>query len=134
MIDETSTRPGDEDFHKSRVMFCIVDGEVRVAARGSSMSHSEWFRAEGWMNSDSKAEFMDATIRCFVSEDRGSVYFYKGNGFYFDDVMVKEVLSLIPQITQAIPEITKETLVKFGPADDVVNGVRFSSFCHGKIG
>lgn len=133
MSDITSTRPQDVEFHKSRIMFCIVDGEIRVAARGSSQSHSEWFRAEGWMNGETKAEFMESTIRGFVSEDFSAIHFYKGVGFYFNDEMIASVVGLIPKIKKAIPEVTSESLIKFGPSDEIINGVRFSGFTYGKI-
>jgi hypothetical protein len=115
-------------------MFCIVDGDVRVAARGSSQSHSEWFRSEGWMTSETKAEFMESTIRGFLAEDRSAIHFYKGVGFYFNDDMVVNVIRLMPNIKRAMPEIRSETLIKFGPADEIINGVRFSSFTYGKFG
>lgn len=132
MTDVTSTRPQDIEFHKSRIMFCIVNGEIRVAARGSSQSHSEWFRAEGWMKKETKAKFMESTIRGFLTEDRSAIHFYKGVGFYFNDEMITIVINLMPKIKKAISEIMPETLIKFGPSDEIINGVRFSSFTYGK--
>lgn len=86
------------------------------------------------MTSETKAEFMESTIRGFLSEDRSAIHFYKGVGFYFDDEMIERVVSLLPKIKQAVPWMTSETMLKFGPAEDVINGVRFSTFTYGKVG
>ena len=38
-----------EDFHKSKRMFCIYNGKLRIAPLNAPYSHAEWFLKEGWM-------------------------------------------------------------------------------------
>jgi len=42
-IDYTTTKVDDIDFHRSRQMFIIKDGEVILAEKGTSKSHTEYF-------------------------------------------------------------------------------------------
>jgi hypothetical protein len=62
MMDALRTRAEDVDFHRSRRMFCVMDGEVKVAPEGTAMSHLEWFEAEGWVVAGD-AKFIETTIR-----------------------------------------------------------------------
>jgi len=38
-----------EDFHKSKRMFCIYNGKLRIAPLNAPYFHAEWFLKEGWM-------------------------------------------------------------------------------------
>jgi len=35
-----------EEFHRSRIMFCIVEGEVKIGPVGSNECHLDWFKKE----------------------------------------------------------------------------------------
>src|SRR5213593_3108284 len=80
-MDILRTQSADLDFHRSRRMFCIKDGKTKIAPEGTTMSHLEWFEAEGWITKGNVDEFMDATIRgyfflqgtrCSSTKGRGS--------------------------------------------------------------
>lgn len=66
-------------YHKSRRMFCIYEGELRIAEPNLPYSHATWFEREGWMTKEDDA-LMDSVVRGIV-DDRGDIYFYIGHDF-----------------------------------------------------
>jgi len=77
-MDELRTRSEDVDFHRARRMFCVRNGKLTVAPEGTTMSHLEWFEAEGWITKDNAREFMDSTIRGIFLPARHALFFYTG--------------------------------------------------------
>jgi len=64
-----------KDFHRSRRMFCIHDGEVLVAPLHTLMSHKEWFTSMGLEGEKT----IESDVRGFA-DDRG-LFFYRGKKF-----------------------------------------------------
>lgn len=88
-MDEFETKYGfreDENVqahHKSRRMFCIYEGELRIAEPNLPYSHPTWFERESWMSRDADA-LMDSTERGVVDND-GDVHFYIGYDFEINE-------------------------------------------------
>ena len=123
-MDILRTQSADLDFHRSRRMFCIKDGKTKIAPEGTTMSHLEWFEAEGWITKGNVDEFMDATIRGVFLPARHALYFYKGTGFFFDDAVVKEATHRARELMSALA-LDSRVAVYVGPPDAIVHGKQY---------
>ena len=123
----------DEIFHRSRVMFCIKDGEVKAAQGNNPLSHLEWFEKEGWTAGRSVLEFLNNNIRGFYSPQEDRAYFYKGMGWNFDDQLLAEVLSKAEEIKEALG-LNGDTEIYLGPKDEYIMGQKQAKKFVGKLG
>lgn len=126
------TKEEDKDFHQSRVMFCIKDGEVEVAPKGTSDSHIEWFENEGWVNKKNEQNFLETNTRGFYLPTENSLYCYKGLGFYFDKELIEEIRRKIPELKTKL-NLNENTRVYYGPKDKIVNGREYEQFYGGVL-
>jgi hypothetical protein len=83
-------------------MFCIRNGKITIAPEGTTMSHLEWFEAEGWITDHDARELMDSTIRGIFLPARHALFFYKGMGFFFDAAVVTEARHRAEEIMSAL--------------------------------
>lgn len=130
------TNPEDAEFHANRRMFVIVDDyEIIYAPIGTTMSHSEWFLSEHWTTEKNLPNFLNTYVRGFYDEVSDNLYFYVGDGFYFN---TKTYYTVIDNIKLFLLEPTlntsRHTLVILGPKDQIVKGVRYSKMRLGFIG
>ena len=123
-MDELKTQSGDVDFHRARRMFCIRNGKLTVAPEGTTMSHLEWFEAEGWIAKDNAREFMDSTIRGIFLPARHALFFYKGMGFFFDDAVVSEAIHRTRELMAALT-LDSRVSVYVGPPDAIIHGAQY---------
>jgi hypothetical protein len=123
MMDALRTRAEDVDFHRSRRMFCVMDGEVKVAPEGTAMSHLEWFEAEGWVVAGD-AKFIETTIRGAFIPARHALFLYRGVGFFFDDEVIEQARRRAADLRAALM-LDPEVEVHVGPADAVVRGATY---------
>jgi hypothetical protein len=123
-MDELRTQSEDVDFHRARRMFCIRNGKVTVAPEGTTMSHLDWFEAQGWITEDNAQEFMDSTIRGIFLPARHALFFYKGMGFFFDAAVVTEACRWAEEIMSALA-LDQHVEVYVGPPDAVIHGTRY---------
>ena len=72
-----------KEFHRSRRMFCVYDGQLRIADKNLPYSHTTWFQNENWMTKE-KDELMNEIPRGFVNS-KGDIYFYTGYDFEIND-------------------------------------------------
>lgn len=132
--DFLRTREEDIEFHTSRMMFWIINGEVIVGPTGTRMSHLEMAETHGWINGENTDVFFQKNIRGFRIknniEDR--VHFYRGIGFGFDEEMKTEVRVLLPILMETLG-LTLETKVYFGPKDSIINGVEYPISFEGEV-
>lgn len=61
----------EQKFHSERMMFVLLDNELRIAPSGTTMSHKEWFAARPELNID-----YETVIRGYFKN--GIVRFYTG--------------------------------------------------------
>ncbi len=120
MTDPLRTGPEDVEFHRSRRMFCLKDGEIEVAPHHTAMSHLEWFEAEGWVSADDQ-RFIEA-----------AVFLYRGRGFFFDDDLIAEANRRARQLQTALM-LDAHVMVYAGPADTVIRGRRYEQKLLGTI-
>ena len=123
-MDELRTQRGDVDFHRARRMFCIRNGELRVAPEGTTMSHLEWFEAEGWIGKDSLERFMNSTVRGIFLPARSALFFYKSVGFYFDTVVIHEASRWAAELMSTLA-LDRHVEVHVGPPDAVIRGIQY---------
>jgi hypothetical protein len=123
-MDELRTQSGDVDFHRARRMFCIRNGKITIAPDGTTMSHLEWFEAEGWITDHNAREFMDSTIRGIFLPARRALFFYKGMGFFFDAAVVIEARHRAEEIMSALA-LDRDVAVYVGPPDVVIHGTSY---------
>jgi hypothetical protein len=122
-MEQLRTRSEDVEFHRSRRMFCIKDGEIKVAPEGTALSHLEWFEAEGWL-ADNAPEFMATTIRGAFIPTRRALFLYRGVGFFYDDALIEEATRRACDLMVALG-LDQEVSMHVGPADPVVRGTRY---------
>jgi hypothetical protein len=111
----------DKKFHLSRVMFCIKDGEVKVASENSGISHIEWFEEEGWIASGDIEKFFNEIVRGFDLPRDNELYCYRGAGWEFENCVLDEIVSKITDLKQAL-DLDDETEIHLGPKDTIIAG------------
>ena len=131
MSDRLRTQPEDIDFHRARRMFCLKDGEVKIAPECTSMTHLEWFEAEGWVEEDAEL-FMARTIRGAFVPARHALFLYRGLGFFYDDELIDEAARRAGQLMAAL-RLDADVTVHAGPVDAVVRGTRYAQRCLGTL-
>jgi hypothetical protein len=131
-MEALRTRAEDVEFHRARRMFCLKDGQVKVAPAGTAMSHLEWFETEGWIIGDAE-RFMTATIRGAFIPARRALFLYRGLGFFYDDDLIEEVRRRAAELMVALC-LDAEVSVHVGPADAVVRGMRYGQRRLGTLG
>jgi hypothetical protein len=130
-MDILRTQAEDVDFHRARRMLCLKDGDVKVAPEGTSMSHLEWFEAEGWVEHD--RQFMETTIRGAFIPARRALFLYRGLGFFFDDALIEEARRRAGDLMLAL-SLDPDVAVHVGPADAIVRGTRYEQRQLGTLG
>lgn len=61
----------EQKFHSGRMMFVLLDNELRIAPAGTTMSHKEWFAARPDLNID-----YETVVRGYFKG--GIICFYTG--------------------------------------------------------
>jgi len=122
----------DEVFHRSRLMFCIKDGEVKDGPENSPLSHLEWFEKEGWTAGKNIEEFLNNNIRGFYSPQEDRIYFYKGMGWNFDDRLLVEVMNKAEEVGEILG-LNSDTEIYLGPKDDIIMGQKQEKKYVGKL-
>lgn len=87
---------GEDEFHRSRRMFCIKEGKLLLGPVDTSDSHTQWFKKEGWSDSS-----IDELTRGFVSE-KGEVYFYVGLDFEVTEKAKKEMFAHLLELRKKL--------------------------------
>jgi hypothetical protein len=126
------TKPEDEEFHRSRIMFVIIGGEVKVGPKGTKDSHLEWFRKEDWVTEENQNEFLEKHIRGFYFPSENCLYCYNGWGFFFDAGVANEIAARIIKLKEAF-NLNDETRICLGPKDNPVHGYNYPQYCLGKL-
>ena len=132
VMDALRTRSEDVEFHRSRRMFCPKDGEVKIAPEGTTMSHLEWFEAEGWITEDAQP-FMTTTVRGAFIPTRHALFLYRGLGFFYDDDLIEEAGRRAGDLMAALA-LDADVAVHVGPVDAVVRGTRYPQRRLGTLG
>ena len=112
-------------------MFCLKDGEIKVAPRDTAMSHLEWFEAEGWVSADDQ-RFIEAAVRGMYIQKKNAIFLYRGRGFFFDDDLIAEANRRARQLQTALM-LDAHVMVYAGPADTGIRGRRYEQKLLGTI-
>jgi len=131
-LEFLKSKPEDEFFHRSRIMFCIKDGKVKVAPKDIADSHIEWFEKEGWITNDNAEDFLKNNIRGFYLPNENKLYCYRGIGFQFDEKVLPEVLEKIEEFKNVF-NLDDETEIHLGPKDSPITGKKYPRVCVGKL-
>ncbi len=132
-LDSLRSTPDDRNFHTSRVMFWILNGQVIAGPTGSPLSHLEMAESMGWLTGSNHEQFFNENPRGFYLEDGNRVHFYHGVGFGFDDELKKQVLNSLPQVRQTL-NLEDTTQVYLGPKDTTIKGIDYPIEYLGTIG
>jgi len=91
-----TTTPYHEEFHRARIMFCFIGDEVKVGPIGTTESHLDWFKREGWIaeTEENAEEFLNTHVRGFFFKSENGLYCYRGVGFGFDEDVIKEIKNI----------------------------------------
>jgi hypothetical protein len=81
-------------------------------------------RGEGWVTKDNVEGFMDSTVRGIFLPARRALFFYKGMGFFFDVVVVKEARRWVEEFMFALA-LDRHVEVYVGPPDAVIHGTQY---------
>lgn len=119
------TKPEDGNFHSQRRMFVLKEGQLVLAQEDSTLSHIEWFEAEGWVAPETASDFLSQNVRGFYLPSDNALYFYKGNGFFFDGGTEQTVLQSLEALKESL-HLNAETKIFLGPRDLVVNGREYA--------
>lgn len=131
-LEFLKSKPEDDFFHRSRIMFCLINGKVYVGPKNIPESHIEWFRREGWLNDENAEDFLRENIRGFYLPDQNQLYCYRDIGFGFDDTVLPEVLAKIEEIKRVFC-LNDETEIHLGPRDSPIYGKEYPRICVGKL-
>jgi len=126
------SRPEDEEFHRSRIMFCIKDGVVEVGPKDVPDSHIEWFEKAGWITEKNIEEFLKTNIRGFYLPNLNAIYCYRGIGFGFDDKMKPELLDKLKEMKEALG-LNDDTKINLGPKDSPLYNIDWPRVYLGNI-
>lgn len=89
-----------KEFHRSRRMFCIYDGQLRIADENLPYSHATWFQNENWMTKE-KDGLMNEILRGFVNR-KGDVYFCVGYNFEINDSIETIFFSYLKELVKRL--------------------------------
>lgn len=124
------TKPADEEFHRSRIIFCIKDDKVEVASSGIVDSHLEWFEREGWATEENREQFLEQTVRGFYFPENNCLYCYTGIGFWFDDEVISTIIRKLAELKEAL-NLKNDTKICFGPKDSPLENIEYPRHCEG---
>lgn len=88
------------DFHRSRRMFCIIDGNLYIAKPQVPYSHAVWFEKEGWMTAEDD-HLMKIATRGFI-DTLGNVYFFVGYDFKINETTEKTFFPLLKTLVDRL--------------------------------
>jgi len=131
-LDFLKSRPEDDTFHRGRIMFCLIDGGLKVGPLNTPESHIEWFRREGWLNDENAVNFLKANIRGFYLPGANKLYAYRSAGFGFDERVLPDLMEEIDDFQQAFG-LNGETEIRLGPKDSPIHGVDYPQMFAGKL-
>lgn len=131
-LDFLKSRVEDYCFHRSRIMFCLIDGKVMVGPKHTPESHIEWFRRMGWLNDENAVAFLEKNIRGFYLPKENRLYAYRSAGFDFDDKVLPELLEKIEQFIAAF-NLNGETEIHLGPKDSSIVSREYRRYFAGRI-
>jgi len=123
----------DRKFHRSRLMFCIRNGEIEVGPTNTPDSHIEWFEKEGWIPEEEilreeviekVEEFLNNNVRgCYVPSEN-TLYCYKGAGVWFEDKDIDLIKGKLLDLKKAL-DLKGDTKIIFGPKDKIIYGIEY---------
>jgi hypothetical protein len=129
-----TTTPYHEEFHRSRIMFCIIGDEVKVGPIGTTESHLDWFKREGWIaeTEENAEEFLNTHIRGFFLQSENGLYCYRGVGFGFDEDVISELKKYLPKLKEVF-NLNNDTKICFGPKDSPLEGINWPRYYAGTL-
>ncbi len=86
----------NEDFHRKRRMFCILEGELKIAEENCPLSHAGWFLREKWISLEDDSLF-DEIVRGYV-DNEGNIYFYSGYRFVINSTIEKTFFNFLTKL------------------------------------
>lgn len=119
-------------FHRERVMFCLKGGQVEIAGSGNPDSHIEWFEKEGWVQEGNAERFLEENARGFYLPDANELYCYKGIGWFFDDMLMTELLDKMAGLKDALC-FNEDTKVYLGPKDRFIGEREYKNHFMGTV-
>ncbi|MEK9196314.1 MAG: hypothetical protein AAB914_03015 [Patescibacteria group bacterium] len=84
-----------KQYHKSRRMFAINNGQVYAADMDVDYSHAEWFKKLGWID-ETNDNLIDEVTR--GSLEPAGLWFYKGYNFVIDGETEKDMMLHLNEI------------------------------------
>ena len=129
-----TTTPYHEEFHRSRIMFCIIGDEVKIGLKGTTESHLDWFKRKEWIKEteENAEEFLNTHVRGFFLSSENGLYCYRGLGFGFDENVIKEIKTHLPKLKEAF-NLNDNGKICFGPKDSPLEGIDWPRYCAGKL-
>jgi thymidylate synthase ThyX len=131
-LNKLKSTSEDYSFHASRVMFCVLNGEVKIGPKNTSESHIEWFKREGWLTDETAEDFLKKNIRGFYLPAEDKLYVYRGVGFQFDQQTLPELMEKMEDFKKAFG-LTGKTKICLGPKDSPVKDVEYPRICAGTV-
>lgn len=80
----------EQKFHSERMMFVLLDNELRIAPAKTTMSHKEWFAARPELNID-----YETVVRGYLKD--GVICFYTGGDRFEAPAMCQRFLDMAKQ-------------------------------------
>ena len=79
-----------EEFHISRRMFCILDGDLKIAEPNLPLSHEQWFEENNWNN-------FEEITRGYINRN-GDIFFYIGEGFNLNQKAEQDFFNILKEL------------------------------------
>lgn len=99
-----------EDFHRSRRMFAVINGQLYIAEPNTIESHKEWFIRKKWIVDENDPTF-NIIPRGYV--DSKNIYAYFGEDFQENSKLEKIILMFIPELYERL-NLSKELILCLG--------------------
>lgn len=112
---ETKENALVKSFHRTRRMFCIYQGKLRIAAPNLAYSHTTWFENEGWISKADQAP-MNKITRGIVDPD-GNIHFYIGFNFHINKLAE---IDFFPHLGELVKKL------KLTPSAQIFGGAKKS--------
>ena len=101
----------ENEYHKARRMFFVIDDNLIIAEANSDKSHFEWLISQFWPE-DKAIEFIRTGLRGVLNPD-GNIRFYTGENWDINEEIEKIFFEKLTELVKKL-EIDSEAIIGGG--------------------
>ena len=88
----------EKEYHQSRRMFFVINGQLVLPEVGSPKSHKEWLESNSY-SSDEVKRIIDTELRGVLNPD-GNIRFYVGENWEINSEIEKKFFEILPNLVK----------------------------------